>query len=309
MRSIRPQAGLRKPRTKFMPRAAFAALTAISAASALLLPGASPALASPVPPAPDPALFGTWVNTNPAAAHILDIVISKGGSGLLVDLFPNCPSCEEGNVPATVYGTGVNSTTGSTFQVNTIHFDSSGSENGVVLGTLTSQGGKPMLRVQEFATVFQLGEADNVDSEMFMLAAPLTPQATGTAATNYPAGNWVAPAPSLFGTWQSTTPGDKGLTTIVITANASGPPSVHVFGTCNPNPCDWGVTPTITYATSLFGNTAMTFLASYKMGFKNALLSGTVSSDGSTLTVSTYSEFTDGTDRSNYVLNETFVRN
>lgn len=103
---------------KLVLRAALAALTAIMAASALLLPSASPAFASPTLPAPNPALLGTWANTNPATAHILDVIVTpNAGGGLLVDTFDcsNSPACEQGNIPGIVYGANVGSATTETF--------------------------------------------------------------------------------------------------------------------------------------------------------------------------------------------------
>jgi hypothetical protein len=52
----------------------------------------------------------------------------------------------------------------------------------------------------------------------------------------------------------------------------------------------------------------LTFLAPYKFGFANKLLDGTISPRGTVLTVRTYTEFTDQSGRSNYVVTDTFKR-
>jgi hypothetical protein len=292
-------------------RAALAALAAIVAVSGLLLSGAGPASASPVPPAPDPALIGTWANTNPTGI-IGNIIITQTAGHLQVDEIDNCGKpggCEQGSVPAIVFGANTASVTGDSFQANIA--PNNAAYLNVLLGTLTTPGGKPVLTVQELATDVGGLVANWTSTEKFAPAAPLTPQATGTSLMFYPPGTPAPPLASLAGTWHITKP-DGGLTEIIISAiNSPGfsPLSVHVLGTCDPTPCDWGTTATgSTYGADVKGAPGTTFLAFYKLGFKRTVLSGTISGDGSTLTVSTYSEFTDESGRSNYVLNETFTR-
>ena len=55
------------------------------------------------------------------------------------------------------------------------------------------------------------------------------------------------------------------------------------------------------------GTTGGTFLAPYKFGFANKLLDGSLNAVGSRLTVLTWTEFTDHSNRSNHVSTDTFV--
>lgn len=292
-------------------RAGLTALAAIVVVLGLLLPGASPASASPVPPAPNPAFIGTWVNTQPATAQILNLVISKSAGGLLVDALGTCgnPACEEGSVPAVVYGANAMAPTGDSFQANLSPVGATGVE--VLLGTLTNQNNSLVLLLQEFETIEGTNVPNVVVDGTFTQAAPLVPHATGESATFYPPGNPATPDESLIGVWKNTKQ-DLGLSQITINIIPSpglSPLSVDVLGICGPPPklCDWGISRTgSTYGTGIAGTTGSTFLAFFHQAYKNVLLSGTVS--GNTLTVSTYTEFTDESGRSNYVVHETFVR-
>jgi hypothetical protein len=62
-------------------RAAVAALITITASVAALLPFSGPALASATPPSPNPALSGTWANTNAATRNVADIVVTRKAGG------------------------------------------------------------------------------------------------------------------------------------------------------------------------------------------------------------------------------------
>jgi hypothetical protein len=105
---------------KLAPRAVITALITTTAAVAVLLPFSVPALASPVPPAPNPGLIRTWANTNPATRNVVDIVISRSRNGIAVDGFGACSPtpCQWGNIPGTLFGTSVSSATGNSFEAN-----------------------------------------------------------------------------------------------------------------------------------------------------------------------------------------------
>ena len=72
------------------------------------------------PPTPNPALFGTWANTNPNTNSVRDIVITPRVNGIKVDGFGarEPTSCQWGNVPGTVFGANVGSATGKSFEAN-----------------------------------------------------------------------------------------------------------------------------------------------------------------------------------------------
>jgi hypothetical protein len=277
------------------------------AAAAAQLPFSVPALASAVPPAPNPALSGTWANTNPATRSVVDIVLEANKSGIEVDGFGACsPSaCQWGNVPGTVFGANVSSATGSSFEANW----NFGFARTVLLGTLTEQKRVPTLTVQEFTTFTDgSGRANYAVTETFVRARPIAATGHGTAGTGYPLGDSVAPAPSLLGTWINTSPASPGIRKIIIGRNPAGTLSVSAFGACTPTLCAWGKITGITFGTSISSASGRTFLAPYQFGFAKKLADGALNAAGTVLTVQTYTEFTDASGRSNYVMTDTFTR-
>jgi hypothetical protein len=266
-----------------------------------------PALASPVPPAPNPALSGTWANTNPATRNVVDIVIAGNKSGIEVDGFGACsPSpCQWGNVPGTVFGANVSAATGSSFEADW----NFGFARTVLLGTLTARNRLSTLTVQEFTTFTDgSGRADYAVTETFVRAKPMTAASTGTAGVSYPLGDSVAPALSLLGTWVNTAPASPSIRKIIIGRNPAGTLSVSAFGACTPTLCAWGRIAGITFGAGISSASGRTFLAPYQFGFASKLADGTLNATGTVLTVQTYTEFTDGSGRSNYVTTDTFTR-
>lgn len=292
---------------KRTPRAVIAALITVTAAVTGLLPLSGSALASPVPPAPSPALLGTWANTNPATRNVVDIVISGNRGGIKVDGFGACsPSpCQWGNIPGTVFGANVSSATGSSFEANW----NFGFARTVLLGTLTRHRLFPMLTVQEFTTFTDhSGRANYTVTETFVRAKPIRPTRNGVPAANYPLGDWVAPAPSLLGTWINISPTSPGIRMIILGLNPGGTLSVRVFGACVPTLCVWGKVTGITFGTSISSLSGRTFLGPYRFSFARKLVDGTLNKTGRVLTVQTYTEFTDHSGRSNYLSTDTFIR-
>jgi hypothetical protein len=277
----------------------------IMAAAQLLF--SVPALASAVPPAPNPALSGTWANTNPATRNVVDIVIEGNKSGVEIDGFGACsPSpCQWGNVPGTVFGANVSSATGSAFEASW----NFGFARTVLLGTLAVRNRVWSLTVQEFTTFTDgSGRANYAVTETFVRARPITVAGHGTAGTGYPLGDSVAPAPSLLGTWINTSPASPGIRKIIIGRNPAGTLSVSAFGACTPTLCAWGKITGITFGTSISSASGRTFLAPYQFGFAQKLADGALNAAGTVLTVQTDTEFTDGSGRSNYVMTDTFTR-
>jgi hypothetical protein len=292
---------------KLAPRAVISALITVTAAAAALLPFSVPALASPVPPIPSPALFGTWANTNPATRNVVDIVIARNNEGIKVDGFGACSPtpCQWGNIPGTVFGANVSSGLGGSFEANW----NFGFARTVFLGTLTESPKGPTLTVQEFTTFTDhSGRSNYTVTETFVKTRPIRPTRNGVAATDYPLGDWVAPATSLLGTWVNIAPASPNIREIIIGLNSDGTLSVRAFGACVPTLCAFGQVTAVTFGTSISSVSGLTFLAPYKFGFANKLLDGTISPRGTVLTVQTYTEFTDNSSRSNYVVTDTFKR-
>ena len=277
------------------------------AAAAAQLAFSVPALASPVPPAPNPALSGTWANTNPATRNVVDIVIAGNKGGIEVDGFGACsPSpCQWGNVPGTVFGANVSAAAGSSFEADW----NFGFAHTVLLGTLTERNRLSTLTVQEFTTFTDgSGRANYAVTETFVRAKPMTAASTGTAGVSYPLGDSVAPAPSLLGTWVNTSPTSPSIRKIIVGRTPAGTLSVSAFGACTPTLCAWGKITGITFGTSISSASGRTFLAPYQFGFASKLADGALNAAGTVLTVQTYTEFTDGSGRSNYVTIDTFTR-
>jgi hypothetical protein len=293
---------------KFAPRAVLAALITTTAAATALLSSSVSALASPVPPTPNPALFGTWANTNPNTNSVRDIVITPSLSGIKVDGFGACEptSCQWGNVPGTVFGTNVGSATGKSFEANW----NFGFARDVFVATLAKAKKFPIqvLTVQEFTTFTDhSGRANFVVTETFVRTwKPIFPTHNGTAAANYPLGAPVSPALSLLGIWLNPSPAGS-IRKIIITPGPGGTLNVRAFGNCVSTLCAWGKVTGITFGTSVSSVHGRTFLAPYTFGFADKLVDGTVNATGTRLTVQTYTQFTDHSGRSNYVSTDTFI--
>ena len=295
---------------KLRPRAMITALITLTAAAGTLLSISSPAMASPVPPSPNTALFGTWANTNPATRNVADIVLSPGGGGILADGFGACSPtpCQWGDIPGTVFGTSVGSPTGNSFRADW----NFGFAHTVLLGTLTQRKlfFLQVLTVQEFTTFTDhSGRANFEVTETFVRArTPITPTRNGTQGISYPLGNPVIPVHALLGVWVNTSPSGGDIRKIILSRGPGGRLTVSAFGNCVPTACVWGRVTGITFGTSVGSRSGQTFLAPYYFGFSNALLDGSVNPTGTLLTVQTYKEFTDHSGRSNYLSTDTFTR-
>jgi hypothetical protein len=293
-------------------RAAMAALISSTAvtgaallASALPVQAATAGPATPVPPSPSAALAGTWMNTNHATSNVVDFVVSTSAKRITVDGFGACsPSlCEWGRIAGTVFGPNVGAKTGTSFAAQW----NFGFARTVVLATYGLRKKVPTLAVQEFTT-FTDGShrSDYTATETFTKGRAVKVTKTGTSATDYPLGNPVTAVASLPAIWINTA-ATGNVRAVLLSLAAGGLLKVHAYGYCSPVPCDWGTVTGITFGTSISATTGSTFLAPYTFGFENKLLDGTVNAAGDRLTVHTWTEFTDHSDRSNYLTTETFV--
>jgi hypothetical protein len=294
---------------RLVPRAAIAALITTTAVAASLLSSSVPALASATPPAPSHALFGTWANANAGTSNVRGIVISPNGGGITVDGFGACVpvSCEWGNVRGALFGSNAGSPTGNSFQAQW----NFGFSRTVVLARLTHLGFVPVLVVQEFTTFTDgSGRSNSAVTESFVRRGlPIVPARNGIPGFGYPLGDSVHPASSLLGAWFNTSPSGGNIRTIIVSLNPNGTLAVRAFGNCVPTACAWGKVTGVTFGTSISTLAGRTFLAPYQtFGFANKLVDGTVNVQGTVLTVTTYTEFTDHSGRSNYASTDTFVR-
>ncbi len=105
----------------------------------------------------------------------------------------------------------------------------------------------------------------------------------------------ISPAP-LLGTWINTNKTTNDLAKIVIEA-AGNSISVQVFGACQPSPCAWGTVPGFIYAANVSSSQLVAFCADYRFGFAAVTVLGHL--QGKYLEVEVFTEFTDGSGRSN----------
>jgi len=293
-------------------RAATAALISSTAVAATLLSTLVPAQAatagpaSPVPPRPSAALAGTWVNKNHATKSVADIVVATSRKGIAVDGFGACSPtpCEFGRIAGRVFGPNVNAKTGTSFAAQW----NFGFARTVLLATYRTPRKVPTLTVQEFTTFTDgSGRANYAVTEKFTKGKAVKMTKSGVSASDYPLGDPVSPAVSLPAIWINTAARGNVRAVILSLGPGSGLLQVHAYGFCSPVPCNWGTVTGITFGPSVSATTGRTFLAPYTFGFANKLLDGTVNMAGTRLTVQTWTEFTDHSQRSNYVSTDTFV--
>jgi hypothetical protein len=102
---------------------------------------------------------------------------------------------------------------------------------------------------------------------------------------------------ALVGSWHACDSATRGIVRIDIAAAGQGI-TVHAFGACVPNPCDWGTVPGLAYAANVSSNAAIAFSAQYKFGFVETIVVGVL--DNGSLVVEDFNHFTDGSGRSDY---------
>jgi hypothetical protein len=287
-------------------------LIGLGVAAATIFSVATPAGASPVPPVADISLLGTWVNAHPASANVAQVVITSDSSGTVdVDAFGNCTPtlCEFGSVPAIVYGANITATSGSLFQSNQAFYHGSTEWQRVsLLGSARATGRGQVLTLTEQSFLEDgSGRRNETTTETFVLGAGQPATISGNAVNSYVDGA----APNLLsgarGTWTNTNPGGNVL--VLQVSGSVSHPSVHAVGNCIPA-CDLGAVNGIVLGKSVLAAKGATMVAPYSLSFKNLQLEITYkhSAAGDQLVVGEYSEFTDGSRRSNYVIIETFVR-
>jgi hypothetical protein len=114
----------------------------------------------------------------------------------------------------------------------------------------------------------------------------------------------VSPSP-LVGTWTNVNAATNDIVKVVIAASGGGI-SVDVFGACSPTPCNWGTVAGISYAATVSSVPAVAFSAQYALGFAKSSVTGHL--QGKELIIETFTEFTDGSGRSNLYTTDTMVK-
>lgn len=114
----------------------------------------------------------------------------------------------------------------------------------------------------------------------------------------------VALAP-LVGTWNNVDHATRDIVKIQITAVGTAL-HVDVFGACSPTPCNWGNVSAIAYAANVSSTPAVAFTAHYSFSFSQVVVVGHIS--GKNLILETFTQFTDGSGRSNYYATNTMAK-
>jgi hypothetical protein len=106
----------------------------------------------------------------------------------------------------------------------------------------------------------------------------------------------VVSAAPLIGTWKNVNPATQDIVEVVIAGSGSSI-SVNVYGACSPTPCNWGTVAGAAYAASVSSSPAVAFSAQYSLSFAQVLVVG--HHNGKHMNLQTFTNFTDGSGRSN----------
>lgn len=114
---------------------------------------------------------------------------------------------------------------------------------------------------------------------------------------------------SMFtGTWVNTNPATRGIVKFTVTGTTPVL-TIQVWGACSPSPCDWGKQTAYAYGPSVTSNpvtTAKAATATYTTGFSQTIL--VLTPNPATMTLASYTRFTDGSGRFAYTSTESFRR-
>lgn len=107
----------------------------------------------------------------------------------------------------------------------------------------------------------------------------------------------VVDAKPLLGTWVNCDHQTRGLVRLMIAASGKEI-TIHAFGACSPDPCDWGVVNGLVYAANVASNPGVAFNAAYNFNFKQTTIVGHLLNGA--LIVETFDHFIDQSGRSDY---------
>ena len=110
----------------------------------------------------------------------------------------------------------------------------------------------------------------------------------------------VDPKP-LAGTWFNTDKKTRGIAKLVLKQD-DRTLSVHAFGACEPELCDWGEVPGFAFSSGVSSPEGMALTALFDFGFMETLLA--VYYKGGILVLDSFNTFKDDSGRSNYFSRE-----
>jgi hypothetical protein len=80
----------------------------------------------------------------------------------------------------------------------------------------------------------------------------------------------------VVGVWNNINPKTKGILKIVVTADSGGALTVHGYGACSPNPCDWGTTSAKAFSSNVSSQTAEGWNALFEFNYATDQLAAVV---------------------------------
>jgi len=102
---------------------------------------------------------------------------------------------------------------------------------------------------------------------------------------------------NLIGTWVNVNHETRDLVRVMIGLKGNDI-TVHAFGACHPNPCDWGQIVGRMYAETVATVPGIAFVAPYKFDFAEVTLTGRLFQGA--LFIETFTHFTDNSGRADY---------
>lgn len=107
----------------------------------------------------------------------------------------------------------------------------------------------------------------------------------------------VVSAAPILGTWVNCDHNTPGLIRLVL-ADKGNEITVHGFGACQPDPCDWGMVDGLVFADNVCSAPAVAFTTIYKFAFKETTIVGHLLKG--TLMVELFDHFIDDSGRADY---------
>ncbi|MBE9033112.1 hypothetical protein IQ266_25575 [filamentous cyanobacterium LEGE 11480] len=134
--------------------------------------------------------------------------------------------------------------------------------------------------------------------------------ATATAALGLTMGQAAMAKPADFiGTWKNSNPNTRGITKLIVKKAAGNKLNIQVFGQCQPKDCDWGKSGLVTYGKSVQDRDHTAATTTYRKSFANTLLTMKLSPrNRQLLSLSSFTQFTDRSNRQNYFSNARFKK-
>ncbi len=109
----------------------------------------------------------------------------------------------------------------------------------------------------------------------------------------------------LIGIWVNTNTATRGIVKAILSTSGHDV-KVQVFGSCSPEPCDWGEAKVGIFAAAANSNEAMAWNAFYNFGFMETYLQSHIRQG--VLIIAKFDRFKDNSGRSNYFSKEFFFR-